>query len=1133
MYLKIATCLSVSLAMLSLGSAPISAQTSAGAEAEDAPVIDLHEGFENPPASARPRVWWHWMNGNVSIDGITQDLEWLSGIGIGGVQNFDAGLGTPQIVENRLVYMDDDWQAAFRHAVQTAQREGLEFAIASSPGWSQTGGPWVQPQDGMKKIVWSELTLPGGSRFVGSLPAFPTNAGPFQTVALRNRRGDVLPAHDQPELASGFIAAIAVPVTAPVLPTPIVMQEGGNVLDALPLEDASYETSVTVDVGDADDPGAIILRYDSPVTVRSAHMFAQSIKRKWREAMFAPELQAWGHEGWESVAAIALNTVPTTTSFAPVTASRFRLVFHPVPNANAMNLGDGVPGADDTFRSPAPLPETIELGDLRLSAERRIDRVEEKANFAVGEEFYAIWDSSDEAGLALGDTIDLADHLQPDGSLDWTPPAGRDWRVIHLGWSLTGEENHPASPEATGLEVDKFDATAVRRYVETYLGMYRQAVGPDLIGDAGLTAILTDSIEVGGSNWTGDMLEQFEARRGYDMRPWLPALMGHVMISPDASERFLYDFRLTLTELLTDSHYATVAQVAREHGLTIYGEALEGGRAALGDDLAMRSHTDIPMAAMWMFNPDEAPRAHLIGDIMGAASVAHIYGQNIVAAESLTTILAPWGHAPSDLKRVMDLEFVLGVNRPVIHTSVHQPSDDHVPGLSLGSVGQYFNRHETWADMADAWVSYMARSSFLLQQGRGLSDIAYFYGEETPIVEQFADGLPADLPTVFGVDFVNAQILTERMQVEDGMLTVRAPGTARYRALYLGGTSEMMTLATLEHIAALAEAGALVIGERPLGTPNLQDDPAAFAALADRLWAGGDVTVIGQGMIMRGGDPEQALLDSGVAADFTYTRSHADSEILFLHRRLDDGDIYFLTNRLGRREATEARFRVTGRLPELWDAVTGTSRPLSFRVEGDHTVVPLDLAADEAVFIVFREPTAQSQRTVDMPVADVVVVLDNAWHVTFQPDRGAPPSAAMPVLAPLNTHDDAGIRYFSGVATYTSEFAMPRDHSVGTGLWLDLGAMGDVAQVRINGVEAGTTWFAPHRLDIANLVQAGTNIIEVRVANLWRNRLIGDAQPGADPVAFVTSPTYRPDAQLRPSGLIGPVRILSEAASQQ
>ena len=1091
----------------------------------------LLEEFQSPPRSARPRVWWHWMNGNVSMNGIEKDLEWMSRIGIGGVQNFDAGLGTPQIVDHRLAYMTPEWRDAFRHAVQIAARENLEFAIAASPGWSQTGGPWVQPQDGMKRISWSETVLTGGQRFAAHLPAFPTNAGAYQTVALRDRRGRIVPADDQPETASGSIAVFALPVQATALPVPLVADHTHAPLDGVLLQDVSLESHVILPANNGEEPGTLTLRYPHPVNVQSARLFIHAAQHKWRDPMYAPSLQADIGGNWQEVATLAVSDVPMTTAFAPVTASDFRIVFHPVADANVMNLGDGVPGADRSGRLPAPHPDSLAIGDLRLLSEARIDRVEQKANFTVGREFYPIWDSSLTPGHALADRIDLTDRVRADGFLDWTPPAGRDWRVFRVGWAITGERNHPASPEATGLEVDKFDAAAVREYLETYLGMYRAAVGPELMGSSGLSAILTDSIEVGGSNWTGEMFAEFENRRGYDLRPWLPALLGQVMVSPDASERFLYDFRQTLSELMTDAHYRTVAEVAHENGMTVYGEALEGARASLGDDLAMRSHADIPMAAMWMFNPEENPRSPLVGDIIGAASVANIYGQNIVAAESLTAILAPWGHAPADMKRVLDYEFALGVNRPVIHTSVHQPSDAHVPGLSLGTVGQYFNRHDTWAEMAGPFVDYIARSSYLLQQGRAVSDIAYFYGEETPIVQQFAERIPQDLPQRFGFDFVSADILAERLTVENGELVARTPGLARYQALYLGGTSDQMTLATLERIAALAEAGALVIGEKPSGSPNLLDDQDAFRRLADKLWAGGSVTRIGDGRIVRGEVAEQTLRELGRAFDFFYTGAEPDNEILFRHRQWDDGDVYFVTNRRSHREEVEAYFRVTGRSPEIWDAVTGRITPSSFRVEGEHTIVPLDLSGHESLFVVFREPTQAVSRDLGAMTYELFAELDQDWDVTFQPERGAPEGMAMPRLAPLNESTRDGVRFFSGVATYNSEFFVAEGEAANTPIWLDLGAVGDVAQVEINGIEAGVVWSTPYRLDISRHLRNGRNSIVIKVANLWRNRLIGDVQPDVEPVAFTTVATYTADAELRPSGLIGPVRLFREISA--
>lgn len=1089
----------------------------------------LRDGFATPPESARPRVWWHWMNGNISTDGIEKDLDWMKRVGIGGVQNFDANLSTPQIVDKRLVYMTEEWKLAFRHAVSIAARNGMEFAIAASPGWSVTGGPWVKPEDGMKKIVWSETVVPGGKRFTGKLNAIPTNIGSFQDLARRNRRGERIAQDERPPSASGAIGVFAVPVTAAPLPQPIVRSALGPVADAQHLTDHDLETVVTIDNGLATGafPSVIHLDYPQVVTVRSARLFLHNAKARFRNPIYEPQLHALVDGDWRTLAKIPLSTAPTTVSFPATSARRFRVVFTPNPEPPLPGLGDGVPGAENRGRLPAPPPATFAIADLRLSGEMRLNRAEEKANFAIGRAFYPIWDNSKAPGIARSDIVDLTDRMRADGTIDWTPPAGRDWRVLRMGWSLTGEENHPASPEATGLEVDKFDEDAVRRYIETYFAMYRDAVGADLFGKRGISAVLTDSIEVGASNWTPDMLGEFKARRGYDARPWLPALLGHVIDTPDATERFLYDYRQTLADLMADAHYGTVAKVAHENDLKVYGEALENGRPILGDDMAMRARADVPMAAMWMFNPGELPRPALVGDIKGAASVAKIYGQNVVAAESLTAVLAPWGHAPADLKYVMDFEFALGVNRPVIHTSAHQPSDDKVPGLSLGSVGQYFNRHDTWADMAKPWVDYMARSSFLLQQGHGHADIAYFYGEETPIAQQFETEVPDHLPVRFGYDFVNAAVLADRLTVEAGDLVVKAPGAGRYRALFLGGTSQRMTLSTLRRIADLAEAGALVIGERPSGSPNLSDDNSAFQALADRLWRGGAETRVGKGRVVRGTDPDMALLAAGVPADFDYAKPQPDSRLLFAHRRLADGDIYFVSNRQSRAERIEARFAVTGKRPELWNAVTGSVTPLSYRIDGQQTVVPLDLGSQEAAFVVFREPTRVRASTVKAPPLRMLATLDLPWQVSFQTGRGAPEAVEMATLSPLQTHAEQGIRYFSGTATYRSSFSLPRGHKAGAPLSIDLGKVGDVAEVIVNGRSAGIVWLSPYRIDIGHLVRTGDNSIEIKVANLWTNRLIGDKQPGAKPVAFVAAPTYFPDAPLRPSGLIGPVTLIA------
>ena len=337
-----------------------------------------------------------------------------------------------------------------------------------------------------------------------------------------------------------------------------------------------------------------------------------------------------------------------------------------------------------------------------------------------------------------------------------------------------------------------------------------------------------------------------------------------------------------------------------------------------------------------------------------------------------------------------------------------------------------------------------------------------------------------------------------------------------------------MTLPTLRRIAALAEAGATVVGRRPRSSPSQADDPRVFDTLAGRLWGGMHVTAIGKGRVIDGGPGAEAgLAEIGVVPDVAFSATSSDSSIRFIHRRLPDGDIYFIDNCRGRTERVDASFRVTGKVPQLWHADTGAIEPLKYRIEGSRTIVPMDLGPEGSALIVFREAARQAARNVVPPTLRTVKILGGAWDVRFQPGRGAPASVRLPVLKPLNDSDDPGIRYFSGTATYRKTMVLKaRPHS-GTPLWLDLGKIGDVAEVRVNGMRAGTVWHAPYRLDVARLVRRGSNQTEVKVADLWVNRLIGDAQPGAKKVTFVAAPTYHADAPLRPSGLIGPVTLLA------
>jgi hypothetical protein len=302
--------------------------------------------------------------------------------------------------------------------------------------------------------------------------------------------------------------------------------------------------------------------------------------------------------------------------------------------------------------------------------------------------------------------------------------------------------------------------------------------------------------------------------------------------------------------------------------------------------------------------------------------------------------------------------------------------------------------------------------------------------------------------------------------------------------------------------------------------------------LLHRLWSGRDVTAVGRGRVIAGRNVEAALQLIGVAPDMEVERPQADSHILFVHRHVDDTEIYFVSNRNNRASRLDVRFRVSGKAPEIWRADTGAMAPASYRIEGGLTTMSLSFEAEESYFVVFRRPATEPSRS--EPAVHLVSAahLDGPWEVTFQPGRGAPAATTIPNLVALNDNPDPGIKYFSGIATYTTTFTAPQDLRPEDSLLIDLGQIGDLADVRVNGQEVGAAWHAPYRVDIGSVVKPGINQVEIRVANLWVNRLIGDAQPGAQKFAYTVMPTYTAAAPLRPAGLIGPVQLFTAKVGQ-
>ncbi|MBE9463798.1 glycosyl hydrolase [Dyadobacter subterraneus] len=1070
-------------------------------------------GFQSPPNAAKPRVWWHWMNGNITKEGITKDLEWMNRVGIGGFQNFDANFATPQLTAKKLVFMTPEWKDAFRHTTDLAKKLQLEMTIAASPGWSVTGGPWVAAADAMKKYVWSETRIVGGQAFFGKLPEPAKNAGKFQNVPVA---GDILggPVGPLPSYyADAAVIAYRVPAAERSLNAlnPKITSSGGS-FSLAELTDGDLAKTTTLPPMEVGQDMWIQYAFDTPQTVKAFTIVGASSGGALAEFNGSPDNRSLkvSDDGttFRDVVMIKGSMVPQNTiSIQSTTAKYFRFTFKTLP-APFNPFADMTGGSQQT-----PKPEGVQVAEIALYNTDRIDLFEEKAGFAAWKENTQTLVKKDADAIAAEDVIDLTSKMTADGSLNWTAPAG-NWVVVRMGYSITGRQNHPASPEATGLEVDKLDKAAVRKYIETYLDMYKDATGGQM-GKEGLTHMVLDSYEAGLMTWTKDMPGQFKKHRGYEIIPWLPVLTGRIVKSAEASEKFLWDFRKTIGELIVENHYEVIGEALHARGMKRYTEAHENGRVYLADGMDVKRLADIPMSAMWTpgslaGGSDEEVRSE--ADIREAASVAHIYGQNLVAAESMTSIGNAFSWHPEKLKRTADLEMASGLNRFVVHTSVHQPLDDKKPGVTLGPFGQYFTRQETWAEQARVWMDYLGRSCYLLQQGKPVVDVLYYYGENNNITQINAQKLPA-IPAGYEFDFANATVIKSALKIENGRI-VTTTGQ-QYRLLVLDSTAKYMTLPVLKKLGELVGAGMKVAGTKPEISPSLSDNAQEVSALIEKIWGNAGVST----------KPVEAVLNEmGIKKDVDI--SGAKAKILYVHRQTADADIYWLDNRSDDENQATVSFRVTGKAPELWNPQTGKTEKVSYQMKHGRTIIQLKFESWGAYFIIFGNKTAVASYTKPAEAESEIAAVKGDWKVAFQQGRGAPAQVVLNKLSPLSEQTDPGIKYFSGSATYENVITLP-GASRNASYILDLGDVKNIAEVTVNGKQMGTVWKKPYRIDVSGALKPGSNSVSIKVTNLWVNRLIGDAQAGVtSKITYTTMPFYKADSPLLPSGLLGPVRVM-------
>jgi hypothetical protein len=746
--------------------------------------------------------------------------------------------------------------------------------------------------------------------------------------------------------------------------------------------------------------------------------------------------------------------------------------------------------------------------------------------------------------------VDISAHVI-EGRLRWQAPSGR-WTVMRIGHTSTGVDNHPASAGGQGLECDKLSKQAIKVHMDAFIGKLAGRAGK-LVGTTFLSTHI-DSWEVGDQNWTALFRDEFKSRRGYDLLRWMPALSGRVIGDAASTERFLWDMRQTISDLMVDNYAAEACRLCHEMGINL---SIEGYDADPTEQIRYGAQADVPQTEFW-YGDDFFSGVYRSWDWTAAmTSAAHVYGKRVIAAEAFTAMpKEKWQAHPAAMKSLGDWAFTAGVNHFIFHRYALQPWPDRRPGMTMGAWGTHYERTQTWWELSGPWHLYLTRCQHMLRQGLPVADLLYLTPEGAPMrfvapEVNIRDAVPPDTPG-YNVDGCPPDALFTRVSILDGEIAL--PDGKRYRALVLPDPAGdmpgagAMTPRLLARIAALVDQGMLVIGRPPIRSPSLENYPACDAevrALSLRLWGTLAPTApigrrIGQGRVVWGVDPKDVLAKTGFAPDFACGEA---SPFRYVHRRLDDGsDMYFVANKQYHALAAPCTFRVSGRRPEIWHPETGAiTFPAQYDGADSVTRLPLRLEAHEAVFVVFRNQASPNRvvaidaeanppsdlslwemngrvqarsmspgrfalhlangATLPLVVSDLPppIAASGPWDVHFASGWGASDRAAFPRLTSWSEHDNPDIRYFSGTAVYRGELVVP-PAMLDSGITpiLDLGQVEVIARVRINGRDLGILWKAPFLADATGVLKSGRNLLEIEVTNLWPNRLIGDEQLPAD-----------------------------------
>lgn len=1056
---------------------------------------------QNP--DAKPWVFWYWMHAGVSKAGITADLEAMKEAGIGGAYLMPIkGATNPPLFLPLAEQLSPQWWEMVNFSLAEAKRLNLKLGMHVSDGFALAGGPWISPEMAMQKVVFNRIDVDGNQRLTLNIPQPPHFKNYYKDIkvlAFPTPNGALINTKNiKPEITTS------------------------NGADANFLINPDGKQAFR-----STENCHITYRFAEPFTCRTILIASNGANYQAQRLLVQVSDDGLNYKNHQQLEAPRHGWQDTdedhTFSILPVKAKYFRFVF---------DKAGSLPGAEDL--ETAKWKPSLKLTALMLSAEAKLNQFEGKNGsvWRVGKRTSSE-EIADELCINQNQIIDISDKINENGDLTWDAPAGK-WTIIRFGHTATGYTNATGG-SAVGLECDKFNAEAVKLQFDNWYGKVLNQANPD--HKDVLNVFHVDSWECGSQNWSANFADEFKRRRGYSMVNYLPVMAGFPIESAKKSEQILYDIRLTISELVNDVFYQTLAQLTKERGLTFTAESI--APTMVSDGLLHYKNVNIPMGEFWL----NSPTHDKFNDMLDAVSAAHIYGKKIIQAEAFTTVRMDWSEHPGMLKTLQDRNYALGINKMVYHVFTHNPWTDRKPGMTLDGVGLYFQRDQTWWKPGRAWVDYAIRTQELLQLGNPVRDIAVFIGDEIPRRAVLPDRLVNTLPGIFGA----ARVESEKIRLKnEGVPLRQIPIGVSNSANMMDAEDWINPLNGYAYDSFNPDA--LQKAEVVDGRVKFTKDGAAYKIIVLPI----DNPMNPDGIISEASENKiKALEDSGITViknrpyqDKDFVAFGLDKDLIVLdsankyatdiawtHRNAANQDIYFISNQKEESRLLNFSFRLSGMIPELYDAVSDTWTNLkSWKTVNDRLVLVLKLDPAQSVFVVFRKKgKAEQQLGTNWKTFYPLLNISESWNLKFDSSYGGP---ALPVemkqLSDWTFSSDSAIKYYSGTAIYSKAFTIKKE-ALKDSLWLNLGDFHDLASIKINGKELGVIWTNPHRINISSAIKSGKNTLEIAITNTWANRLIGDNQlPQNKRITQTTAPFRLERSALLPAGLLGPIIIEKE-----